>query len=564
MSLSFPGFPTINLVKGGINMNFLDNMKVSRKITAMVLVMMIIIVAIIVFTLLRVKQIGIELKEIAQEDIPLTEAVTKITEHQLEMAIWFERGLRQAEKGRMEAYKEARNKFTAIGEKTVKNMHEAEKIAQRAQKASVAAAGRAEFAHVLEVLQGIDREHNDYKKHVNEIYGMIDEGRIKDAEELIHKVEKEEDELDEKLKAFLGEIEKFTDQSALAAEHDEQAVEKFLWIAGFVALFLGITIATFITRSIMKKMVELEGVITTISTAGQQISGIAEQVSQGAQEQSAAVEEVSAAMEEMGANIQQNSDNAQQTDKLAVKASLEAEKSGKSVEDAVGAMKMIAEKINIIQEIARQTNLLALNAAIEAARAGEHGKGFAVVAQEVRELAERSQTAAAEITELANSSVNVAESAGNMLDELVPNIKKTADLVQEIAAASNEQNSGAGQINQSILQLEEVIQQNATSAEEMAATTEELAAQAAQMDQAMRTIMYGKVRQTNESKWEQRRAQHSDTPHTQAWQNRTKFTKVLERAEAMEKKPKQIKGVSLDMGTENNGRDKEDDQFEAY
>jgi len=186
-------------------------------------------------------------------------------------------------------------------------------------------------------------------------------------------------------------------------------------------------------------------------------------------------------MEEMSSNIKQNADNALQTERIAVKSAEDAKAGGKAVEETVQAMKEIADKISIIEEIARQTNMLALNAAIEAARAGEHGKGFAVVASEVRKLAERSQNAAAEISDLSASSVQVAERAGELLSKMVPDIQRTAELVQEISAASKEQDTGAEQINKAIQQLDQVIQQNASVSEEMASTAEELASQAEQL-----------------------------------------------------------------------------------
>jgi methyl-accepting chemotaxis protein len=190
-------------------------------------------------------------------------------------------------------------------------------------------------------------------------------------------------------------------------------------------------------------------------------------------------------MEQMVSNIKQNADNAQQTDKIANKSATDAQESGKSVLEAVAAMKEIASKISIIEEIARQTNLLALNAAIEAARAGEHGKGFAVVAAEVRKLAERSQKAAGEINQLSGTTVTVSGKAGEMLEKLVPDIQRTAELVQEITAASKEQDTGAEQINKALQQLEKVIQQNASASEEMASTTEELSAQSDQLVSAL-------------------------------------------------------------------------------
>jgi len=236
---------------------------------------------------------------------------------------------------------------------------------------------------------------------------------------------------------------------------------------------------------------DIRSIAGEVSAASQSISTASVQVSKGASSQAAAAEEASSSMEEMVSNIKQNADNAQQTDKIANKSAKDAQESGKSVLEAVSAMKEIASKISIIEEIARQTNLLALNAAIEAARAGEHGKGFAVVAAEVRKLAERSQKAAGEINQLSSTTLKVSERSGEMLDKLVPDIQRTAELVQEISAASKEQDTGAEQINKALQQLEQVIQQNASAAEEMASTTEELTGQADQLVSALSFFQTG-------------------------------------------------------------------------
>jgi methyl-accepting chemotaxis protein len=218
-----------------------------------------------------------------------------------------------------------------------------------------------------------------------------------------------------------------------------------------------------------------------VSAGAQMLSSTAEAMSQGASEQAAAAEEASSSMGQMTSNIRQNADNALQTEKIAVKSARDAMEGGAAVRETVGAMKTIAEKIAIIEEIARQTDLLALNAAIEAARAGDAGKGFAVVASAVRRLAERSADAAAEISKLSMNCVEVALRSGSLLEQIVPDIQKTAHLVQEISAASKEQDIGAAQINSAIQQLNKVAQQNASASEEMSSTAEELSSQAQEL-----------------------------------------------------------------------------------
>jgi methyl-accepting chemotaxis protein len=312
----------------------------------------------------------------------------------------------------------------------------------------------------------------------------------------------------------------------------------------------------------MKGMLEkLKSIVAEVKTAAdnvasgsQQMSSTGQQMSQGATEQAASAEEISSSMEQMVSNIKQNADNAQQTEKMSLKAAQDAREGGKAVSETVGAMKEIASKISIIEEIARQTNLLALNAAIEAARAGEHGKGFAVVATEVRKLAERSQTAAGEINKLSASSVEVAEKAGEMLTRIVPDIQRTAELVSEINAASNEQNTGAEQISKAIQQLDQVVQQNASATEEMASTSEELSSQAEQLQDA---IAFFKVGDGNG-----REKSHRALSTKKGITMGHAVKDVVSSKVVVHKNGnghKAVTGIALDLG---NGKDGLDDEFE--
>jgi len=332
---------------------------------------------------------------------------------------------------------------------------------------------------------------------------------------------------------------------------------------------LGIALETMVEK-LRSVVSETSSATQNVAAGSEQLSSASEQLSQGATEQASATEEAAASMEEMASNIKQTAENASQTEKIARQSAKDAQASGEAVSKAVGAMQTIAEKITVVQEIARQTDLLALNAAVEAARAGEHGRGFAVVASEVRKLAERSQAAANEINALSTDTVRTAQDAGVMLSKLVPDIRRTAELVEEISAACREQDVGANQVNLAIQQLDKVTQQNAAAAEQMSSTSEELASQS---EELQASISFFRVDHSGAASFHQPMAKaHSQVAHISASRptasRPARPTAPAAKPQAPAKKTREPKrepslgngaggGVVLDM-------DGDDSEFERY
>ena len=297
---------------------------------------------------------------------------------------------------------------------------------------------------------------------------------------------------------------------SLVARHITRRLEKFLSLAeqaarGDLTARVTIESADEIGRmgvavnamlvTFHDSMAQVQQAATSTASAAQQLAAGSEQLNSGAQAQASSLEETAASLEEMTATVKQNADNAKQANQMTSGTRAAAEEGGQVVHAAVAAMgeitaasKKIAEIITTIDEIAFQTNLLALNAAVEAARAGEQGRGFAVVASEVRALAQRSAAASKEIKALITDSVTKVEDgaklvnqSGQTLTGIVADVKKVADLVAEISAASQEQSTGIAQVNKAVTQMDSVTQQNASQTEELSATAQTLAAQAEEL-----------------------------------------------------------------------------------
>ena len=301
--------------------------------------------------------------------------------------------------------------------------------------------------------------------------------------------------------------------SQLTTRQSQVLTAGILLAASIISLLIGMGL--FINRSLSVIVAEVMATTDQLANASHQVSGSSQSLAQAATEQAAALEQTSASLEEMASSVAQNSDNATVTETMASQAADNAVEGGSAVQETVAAMKQIAAKIAIIDDIAFQTNMLALNATIEAARAGEHGKGFAVVATEVGKLAERSQVAAQEIGALASGSVSTAEHAGGLLENIVPSIRRTSDLVQEIAAASSEQTTGVSQINKAMAQINQATQQNAAASEELAATAQDMSEQTYSLQQMMSlfTSTGPRTRKPSAARTSRRRQPEPATPH---------------------------------------------------
>jgi len=478
-------------------------------------------------------KIGSEIVSIAEQDIPLTRAISEITIKQLEQAVNFERALRFGEEMAREPsaeahFKHAMKVFEELSHEATNEISKGEELASEAIKNAHNEGDKHEFEKVLQALKKIETEHKNYEQHVEDIFILLTEGKMHTAYQAAEVVELKEEKLAHELELLLIEIETFTQKAAEKAEADENTSVVNLMILALISVIAAVIMLFLIIISIVRPMkqmltavddlregdgdmtqrlpdfgkneigvtsrslngfvermqtvlLEISGSANSLASAAEQVSATSVSLSQNATEQAASIQETSASLEQFSASVNQNSDNASATKVVSTKAASDAEKGRQAVSETVEAMKTIADRIGFIEDIAYKTNLLALNAAIEAARAGSHGKGFAVVADEVRKLAERSQKAASEISDLAGNSVDVAENAGKLLQEIVPGIQKTSTLVQEIAQSSEEQSHGVGQINIAISEMDKAAQQNAASSEELSATSEELNSQASEL-----------------------------------------------------------------------------------
>ncbi len=465
---------------------------------------LVLLTVVAVYSLISMGGVGQEVREIAEEIIPLTDKVSKIETSQLEQAVALERAFRFGEEGTsiaMKLFEEHVVTFRELGKEIDKEFVDAIKLLEDTPAYTEAVA--KEMGGTMDTLAGMEAEYKDFDALAEKATELLKEGKVAQARLLEESIEEAENKLDTEIKQFATKTEARAEESGKKAETDEKRAASIMLIVSIFTVLLGFAIAIVLTRSIVNPVNHIIAGLTEgseqVASASSQVSSASQSLAEGATEQAAGLEETSSSLEEMSSMTKQNADNAQQANMLAAEARKAADNGTHSMTRMSAAINDIqkssdetAKIIKVIDEIAFQTNLLALNAAVEAARAGEAGKGFAVVAEEVRNLAMRSAEAAKNTANMIEESVknskngvDIATEVGKVLEEIVQRIGKTTDLVGEIAAASAEQAQGIDQVNTAMAQMDKVTQQNAANAEECASASEELSAQADSMNEVV-------------------------------------------------------------------------------
>ncbi len=583
-------------------MKLMKNMKIGTKILGLVGILLVLMGVLSGYGITKLMSTGEEVKGMAEQETPISAATNDLNNAQAKQVTLFERAVRF---GTTNQAVEIRKTEEEYG-KTVKDADEALKKAasliDKALKETVGdAESQKEFGEIGTELKAVEKEYRDFEQAATQALAMLREGKLSAAAGLVEKVEKQDDHLDGVFDKFDKLVAGYVGETNKRIEANEALAIKGMVLLSVVALILGLGIGIFVTRGIIRplreavdasnKLADGDLTVQLDSDAGDETGQLLAAMGNMVEKLKEVVADVKsggrqrrlrqpAALLRLRGDVpggdraggggrrglvlhgtdvlQHQAERGQRPpdreDRRQIRRRTPRQGARRLVE-TVAAMKEIAGKISIIEEIARQTNLLALNAAIEAARAGEHGKGFAVVASEVRKLAERSQKAAAEISELSSSSVEVAEKAGDLLGKMVPDIQKTAELVQEISAASREQDTGAEQINKAIQQLDQVIQQNAGASEEMASTAEELSSQAEQLQS---TIAFFKVDERGSGRVAVMRKESVET-RTVPMKSKKVIVRHLGQAKA--NGYAKAVGADLDMG---GGKDSMDEEFEKY
>jgi methyl-accepting chemotaxis protein len=515
--------------------NLLKNLSVTTKIVGNSIVLLALLTASSGYAFYSMARTDSELESIVELDTHLSEKIVAIKEYQLVRRFHFERALRFGNLLQLEDIAAARftTEIAAFDKLSAKVDHEI-KQAEEPLEANLfnarKTAPRKEFEHLLDAYRSIETEHADFERAAHRVFILLADGRPHEAEAFVKSVEHRAEQVVDKLNGLLVEIEQITERAEHATAAHERTTIQILGAAVLTVILLGLLTSWLVARAVvrplhqavaisakiasgdldvaidsnsgdetgqlmraMQEMVhrlnrivgDLKGVTRQVASGNEVLSTASQQMSLGATQQAASLEQVTSSMDGMAANIRQSASNANRTEQIAQQLATDAERGEVAVNEAIEAMRDITAKAPIIEEIVRHANLLALNAAIEAARAGEHGKGFAVVASELRKLAERSQIAASEIGERSSSTLEGAEEAGRILDRLVPDTQRAAELLRENCATAHGQDTGIVEITRELQRLDQLVQQSAAVCEEMASNSEELSSRSEHLRETM-------------------------------------------------------------------------------